>query len=179
VNDLTHVDFIDAVCTRLCRTFSREEAEDLLAGTQHLSVGAGEVLRREGEVSDGLYFLFEGRVAVERGRPDGPPARLAELEAPTFLGELSLVVGGPVTATVRALTECRLRILVRSDFEQRLADNDLVGYKLLGAIAEVLAHRVLRLNNTLVDLSSPRAASEPAPDDLARFRTKLFSEWSF
>lgn len=48
------MDFIDAVCTRLCRTLSREEAEDLLAGTEHLAVSAGEILRREGEVSDGL-----------------------------------------------------------------------------------------------------------------------------
>jgi CRP-like cAMP-binding protein len=173
------MDFVDAICTRLCRTFSREEAEDLLAGTQHLAVTPGELLRREGEVSDGLYILFEGTVAVERDRPaGGAPMRLAELHAPTFLGELSLVVGGHVTATVRALTECRLRILARPDFEQRLAADDLVGYKLLGAIAEVLGQRVLRLNDTLVELSTPRAAAE-SPDDLARFRTKLFSEWSF
>jgi CRP-like cAMP-binding protein len=172
------MDFIDAVCTRLCPTLSREEAQDLLAGTQMLSVGPGEALRTEGEESDGLYFLFEGKVAVERGRGDGARMRLAELEAPTLLGELSLVVGGTVTADVRALTDCRVRILTRSDFEHRLVANDLVAYKLLGAVAEVLARRVLRLNDTLMELSAPRAAAPPQ-DDLARFRSKLFSEWSF
>jgi CRP/FNR family transcriptional regulator, cyclic AMP receptor protein len=171
------MDFIDAVCTRLCRTLSREEAEDLLAGTEHLAVSAGEILLREGEVSDGLYFLLAGTVVVERERPDGTRTRLAEVEAPTFLGELSLVVGGPVTASVRALTECRLRILARADFEQRLADGDIIAYK-IGAVAEVLARRVLRLNDTLVELSSPQGTASP-PDDLARFRSKLFSEWSF
>ena len=171
------MDFIDAVCTRLCRTLSREEAEDLLAGTQLLAAGPGEVLRKEGDVADGLYFLFEGKVAVERERGDGSRMRLAELEAPTLLGELSLVVGGGVTATVRALTDCRLRILARDDFENRLATNDLVAYKVLAAVAEVLARRVLRLNDTLVDLSGRAAA--PPEDDLARFRSKLFSEWSF
>jgi CRP/FNR family transcriptional regulator, cyclic AMP receptor protein len=172
------MDFIDAVCTRLCRTLSREEAEDLLAGTEHLAVSAGEILRREGEVSDGLYFLLAGTVVVERERPDGTRTRLAEVEAPTFLGELSLVVGGPVTASARALTECRLRILARADFEQRLADGDIIAYKILGAVAEVVARRVLRLNDTLVELSSPRGSASP-PDDLARFRSKLFSQWSF
>lgn len=172
------MDFIDAVCTRLCRTLSREEAEDLLAGTQLLSVGPGDVLRKAGEVADGLYFLLAGKVAVERERGDGTQMRLAELEAPTFLGELSLVVGGKVTATVRALTDCRLRILARGDFEDRLASNDIVAYKLLGAVAEVLARRVMRLNDTLLELSAPRPAVPPQ-DDLARFRSKLFSEWSF
>lgn len=172
------MDFIDAVCTRLCRTLSREEAQDLLAGTQLLAVGPGEVLRKEGDVADGLYFLFEGKVAVERGRGDGSHTRLAELEAPTLLGELSLVVGGSVTATVRALTDCRLRILARTDFEHRLATDDLVAYKLVAAVAEVLARRVLRLNDTLVDVTG-RAAAAPPQDDLARFRSKLFSEWSF
>ena len=95
-----------------------------------------------------------------------------------LLGEVSLVVGGTVSATVRARTDCRLRILTRSDFEQRLAQNDLVAYKLLGAVAEVLARRVLRLNDTLVELSAPHAPTPPA-DDLARFKAKLFSEWSF
>jgi CRP-like cAMP-binding protein len=171
------MDFVDAVCTRLCRTLSREEAEDLLAGTQLLSAGPGEVLRKEGDVADGLYFLFEGTVAVERDRGDGGRMRLAELEAPTLLGELSLVVGGSVTATVRALTDCRLRILAREDFEHRLAANDLAAYKLLAAVAEVLARRVLRLNDTLIELAAPAAA--PPQDDVARLRTKLFSEWSF
>jgi CRP-like cAMP-binding protein len=117
-------------------------------------------------------------VVVERERPDRTRTRLAEVEAPTFLGELSLVVGGPVTASVRALTECRLRILARADFEQRLADGDIIAYKILGAVAEVLARRVLRLNDTLVELSSPQGTASP-PNDLARFRSKLFSEWSF
>src|SRR5262249_51620325 len=114
------MDFIDAICTRLCPTLSRAEAEDLLAGTQLLSVGPGEVLRKVGQKADGLYFLFEGSVVVERERGDGTPTRLAELEAPTLLGEVSLVVGGTVTATVRARTDCRLRILTRPDFEERL-----------------------------------------------------------
>jgi CRP-like cAMP-binding protein len=172
------MDPIDALCTRLCRTLSRTEAEDLLSGTQLLAAGPGEILRQEGQAADGLYFLFSGTVAVERDRPDGARTRLAQVEAPNLLGELGLVVGGTVTATVRTLTECRLRILARSDFEQRLAQNDIVAYKLLGAVAEVLARRVLRLNDTLMELSAPRPAVPPA-DDLARFRSKLFSEWSF
>jgi len=45
-------------------------------------------------------------------------------------------------------------------------------------VAEVLARRVLRLNDTMVELSE-RAQPTTHVEDLARLREKLFSEWSF
>ena len=77
-----------------------------------------------------------------------------------------------------ALTDCRLRLLRKSDFHARLAEGDLAAYKLLGAVAEVLARRVLRLNDTILELSERAHAAAPM-EDLARLRQKLFSEWSF
>ena len=88
------------------------------------------------------------------------------------------MVGGTSTATVSALTDCRLRLLRKSDFHARLAEGDLAAYKLLGAVAEVLARRVLRLNDTILELSERAHAAAPM-EDLARLRQKLFSEWSF
>lgn len=172
------MDFVDAVTTHLCRTLTREEAERLLAGTELLSTAAGSAIIRESAVSEGIYFLFEGKVEVKRKRSDGETARLAVVDSPSLLGELSLVVGGTSTATVSALTDCRLRLLRKSDFHARLVDGDLAAYKLLGAVAEVLARRVLRLNNTMLELTE-RAQPAAQVEDLARLREKLFSEWSF
>ena len=172
------MDFVDTVTTHLCRTLTRGEAERLLAGTELLAVEAGSTIIHESAVSEGLYFLFEGKVEVKRKRANGETTRLAVVEAPSLFGELSLVVGGPSTATVSALTECRLRLLRKSDFHARLVDGDLAAYKLLGAVAEVLARRVLLLNDTIVELSE-RAQPATHVEDLARLREKLFSEWSF
>lgn len=172
------MDFVDVVTTHLCRTLTRPEAERLLAGTELLSSGAGSAVIREGAASEGIYFLFEGQVEVKRRRADGETVRLAVVEAPSLLGELSLVVGGVSTATVSALTDCRLRLLRKADFHARLAEGDLAAYKLLGAVAEVLARRVLRLNDTILELTErPQPAAHV--EDLARLREKLFSEWSF
>jgi CRP-like cAMP-binding protein len=172
------MDFVDAVTTHLCRTLTRGEAERLLAGTELLLTAAGSAIIRESAVCEGIYFLFEGKAEVKRKRSDGETARLAVVEAPSLLGELSLVVGGTSTATVSALTDCRLRLLRKSDFHARLVDGDLAAYKLLGAVAEVLARRVLRLNNTMLELTE-RAQPAAQVEDLARLREKLFSEWSF
>jgi CRP-like cAMP-binding protein len=172
------MDFVDAVTTHLCRTLTRGEAERLLAGTELLSTASGSAIIRESAVSEGIYFLFEGKVEVKRKRSDGETARLAVVDAPSLLGELSLVVGGTSTATVSALTDCRLRLLRKGDFHARLVDGDLAAYKLLGAVAEVLARRVLRLNDTLLELTE-QAQPSAQVEDLARLRATLFSEWSF
>lgn len=172
------MDFVDTVTTHLCRTLTREEAERLLAGTELLATEAGSTIIPEGALSEGLYFLFEGKVEVKRKRADGETARLAVVDAPSLFGELSLLVGGPSTAAVSALTECRLRLLRKGDFHARLVEGDLAAYKLLGAVAEVLARRVLRLNDTILELTE-RAQPAAHVEDLARLREKLFSEWSF
>src|SRR4029453_13429046 len=80
-----------------------------------LSTEAGSAIIRQGAVSEGIYFLFEGTVEVKRKRSDGETARLAVVEAPSLIGELSLVVGGTSTATVSALTDCRLPLLRKAE----------------------------------------------------------------
>ena len=73
-----------------------------------------------------------------------------------------------------ALTDCRLRLL-----RKRLSRAPRRGGpRCLQAVAEVLARRVLRLNDTILELSEHALAAAPM-EDLARLRQKLFSEWSF
>ena len=59
-------------------------------------VAGGQVLASEGQVLDRLIFLSDGAARVEN---DG--AILAEVTPPAFLGELTVLSGGPATATVR------------------------------------------------------------------------------
>lgn len=169
---------IRAVCGMLGGGCSPDDARALLAASPQLAVPAGGTVVREGTEGTGLYFLLAGRVEVLKERPDGAGQRLAIVEAPSILGELSLVTDGPHTATARALTDCQLRVLGRSDFRQRLAAGDLVAYKLLGAMADVLARRLIRINQTVLELSVGGAAGGRV-EELDRLRQKLFSEWAF
>src|SRR5512144_677754 len=56
---------------------------------------AGDVISREGEVSDSMYVLATGRVGVYRGGNSGsaPRQRLTDLEAPDYFGEMGLLTG--------------------------------------------------------------------------------------
>ncbi len=169
---------VQTVCTVLCKTLTPAQAEEILAATRPLSVPAGRTVFKEGEEGSGLFLLLTGRVEVLKDGPDGATQQLATVEAPSVLGELSLVSERRHSATVRALADSELRVLAREDFLRLLARDNLAAHKLVGAIAEVLARRLRRMNEMAMELLG-RSDAPPPVEELARFKQKLFSEWSF
>ena len=63
----------------------------------------GEVLVRQGEISEFAYFVAEGSVAVY-AESDYERVQLAALDAPRLIGELGVLAGYPRTATIEATT---------------------------------------------------------------------------
>jgi CRP/FNR family cyclic AMP-dependent transcriptional regulator len=82
---------------------------DVLAPLGDQSVLRGlernEVLFRQGEPSDALYVVQEGRIAVAAQSGDGRESVLAVLEAGSLFGELPLFDDEPRSADARALTD--------------------------------------------------------------------------
>lgn len=66
----------------------------------------GEVLVREGDESQALFLLFDGVMTVDKGGEI-----VAELGPGAVLGEMAFLAGGVRTATVRALTPCRVAVV--------------------------------------------------------------------
>jgi hypothetical protein len=83
----------------------------------------GETLVEQGEQGDELFLLFDGVLAVEQ---DG--RQVAEVGPGAVLGEMALLEGGRRTATLRAVTRCRVAV-VPGDRVDR------------AALAEVARHR--------------------------------------
>lgn len=169
---------IRTVCTVLCKTLTPAQAEEILAATQPRSVRAGNIVFREGDEGSGLFLLLKGSVEVVKQAPNGPTKLLATVEAPSVLGEISLILERAHTATVRAATDSEFRVLAREDFLRLLEQDNLAAHKLVGTIAEVLAHRLRRMNDMAMELLG-RGDAPPPMEELARFKEKLFSEWSF
>jgi len=71
-----------------------------------------QVVIRRGEPADAMFFIMEGEVEVDV-LPN--PVRLGKGQ---FFGEIALVMEGPRTATVTAITETRLLALDRADFHR-------------------------------------------------------------
>jgi voltage-gated potassium channel len=73
----------------------------------------GERLIRKGDQADSMYFIVSGQVEVdtESAAPKG------RLNAGEFFGEIALITDRERTATITALSPCKLLLLHKDDFE--------------------------------------------------------------
>ena len=87
----------------------RELTRTLMSGGAKLArrrLAEGEALVEQGETGDDLYLLLDGILAVE---VEGE--RVAEMGPGTMLGERATLEAGVRTATLRALTPCRVAVV--------------------------------------------------------------------
>jgi uncharacterized membrane protein len=85
-------------------------------------VRANEPVFWFGDRGDTLYVVDEGQVAVTAPDAHGEHLLLDTLGPGGVFGEISLLDGGPRTATVRAVTDCTLLALDRSAFHAFLRE---------------------------------------------------------
>jgi cAMP-dependent protein kinase regulator len=102
------------VVSPLFQNFSVDEMVAVIQGLNLLSFARGDVILREGQPGDRLYMLTSGMVrAFRKDKASGRQLRVADLKEGAFFGEVSILTGGPRTATVAALTPCELLELDR------------------------------------------------------------------
>lgn len=86
-------------------------------------VAAGQTVMHEGERGDTAYVVDRGRLQVRTARPDGGDAVVAELGPGEWVGEMSLLLDKPRSATVVALTGAQLRPFTRESFGRILVED--------------------------------------------------------
>lgn len=107
-------------------------------------LAAGETLIEEGGAAGRMYFLARGSVEVLKGG-----MRVSKISEPgAVFGEMSILMGSPPSATVRALSESEFRV-AESPAELLKSAPELSLY-----IAEILARRLDMLTRYLVDVKS-------------------------
>jgi zinc transporter ZupT len=111
----------------LMRHLPAEQIEQILPRICELQLKAGDILFRAGDTGDALYIVARGKVevltepATEGKIATGPIAVLGEGHA---FGEMSLLSGGPRTATIRAAENSDLLRIGKQDFEELIAADD-------------------------------------------------------
>jgi CRP-like cAMP-binding protein len=100
------------------------QIEQILPCIQDRQLKAGEVLFRAGDAGDALYIVAHGKVEVltdvaPEGKASG--SAIAVLGEGNAFGEMSLLSGGPRTATIRAVEDTDLLRIGKQDFERLVA----------------------------------------------------------
>lgn len=82
------------------------------------AVAAGDVILRQGQEGDAFFLLLRGKCTPYHVLPDGREKAYPGLREGDVFGEISLLLGKPVTATVRADAASVVLRLDRAAFER-------------------------------------------------------------
>lgn len=151
----------------LARSLEPAELADLAGRMVRRTFARGEAVVRQGEPGRSMFVLAEGLAEVQVRAKDGEPdRRLARIDPGQCIGEMSLLTGGPRSATVRALTDV-VAFEISKDHLEALLD---ARPELAGTLSWMVAERRLQ---TVQALAEP-VPGEPA-DDPGRLSQQILS----
>jgi CRP/FNR family cyclic AMP-dependent transcriptional regulator len=112
---------IDPISTSRLASVPEALSRPLFVAARPRSLKAGEVLFAAGDTGDGCYLLDLGLLKVTVTAPWGEERTIAILGPGAVVGELSMIDGGPRSASVIALRDCMLRFTSREAFAKCMA----------------------------------------------------------
>ncbi len=158
---------------------SDEERAEFEEVSEFAIFAPGEALISEGESPDCLFILSSGKVEVHKRVPGRGERLLAVFDAAnerTLVGERGLLCDNRAAATVRAREEVEAVAIPRETFRAMIQDGRPAAYKLAYRIARILAKRLTRLDEEVVE--TVRELERRGETDLDVFREKLVADWT-
>ena len=110
------------------------------------SIDEGQFLFKEGEKTNGVYFLLSGRLRVLVDTSSDNPKTISFLNRGATVGEMALINGHTRSASVAALWKADLLFLSQKHFDDMQINDPKLAIKILKGIAIVLADK-LRMTN--------------------------------
>lgn len=147
----------------LFATLDPQETDDLLRQLERKEYPPNTVIFWMDEPGDKLYIIERGEVHISHANKEGKERHLATLGERAFFGELSLLDGGPHTATARAATETVLLTIDQSAFYNFLDKHPHFSRTLLAVIVD-------RLRNTTNSIQHSMFEKTILPSQTASFR---------
>jgi SulP family sulfate permease len=121
---------------------SSEHADLMVEHCRRLEVPAGDTIARQGEPSDSMHFILEGRVGVIVDLGEGRTVRVRSLGRHTTIGEMGLITGRPRSAAIQAEIDSVLYELSADDYGRIKEQRPALGQALLSYVIAVMAERL-------------------------------------
>ncbi len=147
----------------LFATLNPEELQDLLEQLQTEKYPPHAVIFWKDEPGNKLYVIEKGEIRISYANKDGEEITLGVQGEGTFFGELSLLDGGPHTATVRTIKETTVLTISRATFYSYLDKHPQFSRTLLAVLVD-------RLRATTVNMHPDMSGSYATPYQPASFR---------
>lgn len=132
----------EPVCAKHISIFSSlsdSELQNIIKMVIRREYIKGEVLCREGEISDNLFLIREGKVKLSKMTRDGKEQILHILTKGDFFGETNLFDDIASSFTATAINNAKICTLSRANLEGILNQNPGISMKILKELAHRLA----------------------------------------
>lgn len=132
---------------------------------REIDVASGENFITEGEIGDSIFLLLDGEVEINqaltlpmgKGGTDNREKSIIKLSSklrPMF-GEMSLFhEDDRRTASVKALTNCRLIKILKNDLFRISDENQAIGYVVMRNMAGILCSNLVKANRNVLKLTT-------------------------
>lgn len=140
------------------------------ADMKSVSVKGGNYLFREGDASDGMYFLVSGQCEVRKkidGKPDVPVALIKENG---LFGEMSILTTGKRSGAVFFEKDAELLFWPTEKFKNFVTIHPSAGVMILLKLCELIAHRIV--------VKDEEYGNGTTLGELTTFSHKLKKEWA-
>jgi CRP/FNR family cyclic AMP-dependent transcriptional regulator len=129
-----------------------EDDRMLLSGYgEFLPVQENQLLIKEGQQQDSLYFVISGILHVHTDH-DGKRTLIARVEPGESIGEINIFDPGTASASVTAQAFSQIWKARREDFEAFMEAYPEAGNRLLTALITELSRRIRHMNQKLVTM---------------------------
>ncbi len=136
----------------LFEDFDRAEIRLLAHFMTAYRVPPGTEIIREGDPGDFMLLVIDGEVDIFKNDIEGFRKRIAIVGAGKTLGEMSMIDGEPRFSTCVAATPVTFGILTRDDLTRIIAEQPMLGAKVLMELVLMLSQRLRQTGEKLVNL---------------------------
>ncbi|MFC1480845.1 cyclic nucleotide-binding domain-containing protein [Candidatus Neomarinimicrobiota bacterium] len=158
IKDLTNFDLLKGLA----------ESERLIVGSKltEKRYPAGKTIFQEGDPGGEIFFLITGEIEISQALTlsmsksttydtrDKSIIKLSGENGPVF-GEVAIFGNEESrTATVTALTDCRIGVLPKNDFFEILVTNHELGYKIMLNLTRIVCGRLIDSNKNVLKLTT-------------------------
>ena len=136
---------------QLFEDFARAEIRLLGHFLEVYRVPVGSEIIREGDAGDYMLLIIDGKVDIFKNDRDGQRKRIAIVGAGKTLGEMSMIDGEPRFSTCIAATEVTFGVLTRDNLSHIIAQQPMLGAKILMELVSMLSQRLRQTSAKLVN----------------------------
>lgn len=129
---------------------NREELLEIVRNINHKEFTKGDVIFTEGNVSNTLYFINEGKIKLYKYTKDGKEQILHILSEGEFFGELELIKPSKYRFNAKAIENAKICTLTKDEMKEIMMGKPEIGLKVLETIGE----RLSRVENLAQNLAT-------------------------